>query len=307
MGIKGIVVGDPHFCDYTPIKRTDNFIEAQFMKLRKIRDIAAEKDVDAVFLLGDVFDKAVPETWLVNRLINEFKEFPCVVYSLIGNHDLQGCRDGLSGTSIGTLFSTGVLKKMEGDLEILGIPFRAINHTRELTLDLYESEIPRIILAHCMVTPQVAPFEHLFVDDVLKVAKDCFIFAGDFHPPFEKHNKATNSHLINPGVLIRTSIAEKDIDPSVIYFEASPEELVHTFEKISLGSPKGDDIFDVLLHEQTKAEEVNLKKFIDSILQTQFESQDIEKLIQEVGTANKVPQEIIVEALNRIKTAKTLA
>jgi predicted phosphodiesterase len=305
--MRALVVGDVHLCDYTPVKRIDTFLDAQFRKIKKIRDIAEERDVDIVFLLGDVFDKARPEIWLVNKAMDYFRSFPCVVYSLVGNHDLQGCRDGVPGTALGNLFTAGVVKKLGGDTEILGVSIRAINHTREHTTKLYETATPKIIFTHNMVTPQVAPFEHIFVDDILKISKNCFIFAGDFHPPFEKFNPITNTRILNPGVLTRTSIAEKDIDPSVIYFEATPEDLVVKYEKISLGAPKGETIFDVLLHDQIKSDELNLKQFIDSISQAQFESQDLEKLVQEVGDANKVPTNIIVEAINRIKIAKTLA
>jgi len=304
---KALVVGDAHFCDYTPVKRIDNFLEAQFLKLRKIRDIAEKKDVDFVFFLGDVFDKARPEIWLVNKVTDYIKEFPCVVYSIVGNHDLQGCRDGVPGTALGNLFTSNTIKKLEGDAVLLDIPIRGIGHTREHSAALYGTDFPTILFSHNMVTPQVAPFEHVFVDDVLKVSKNNFIFCGDFHPPFEKYNPVTNTHIVNPGVLTRTSIAEKDIDPSVIYFEATPEELVVYHEKISLGCPKGELIFDIALHDQLKSSELNLKQFIDSIAQTQFESQDIEKLIQEVGIANKVAPNIIKEAVDRIKTAKTLA
>ncbi len=239
--------------------------------------------------------------------MNIFRSFPCVVYSLVGNHDLQGCRDGVPGTALGTLFTASVLKKLEGDMLLLDIPIRAIGHTREHTLDLYQPDSPSVIFTHNLVTPQVAPFEHLFVDDVLKVAKDCFIFAGDFHPPFEKYNPLTNARIINPGVLTRTSIAEKDIDPSVVYFEATPVDLVTSYEKISLGASSGSSVFNVELHEQIKSDELNLKQFIESITKTQFESYDIERLIQTVGEANKVPQPIITEAINRVKVAKTLA
>lgn len=294
-------------CDYVPVKRTDDFLDAQFRKIKKIRDIAEERNVDIVFLLGDVFDKARPELWLVNKAMDYFRSYPCVIYSLVGNHDLQGCRDGVPGTALGNLFTAGIIKKLDGDVTLLDIPIRGIGHTREHVTSLYEPQIPSIILTHNLVTPQIAPFEHLFVDDVLQAAKDCFIFAGDFHPPFEKYNPVTNARIINPGVLTRTSIAEKEIDPSVIYFEATPEDLVIKYEKLSLGMPKGSEVFDVELHDHRKSDELNLKQFIDSIAQTQFESQDIEKLIQEVGTANKVPQDIIVEAINRIKVAKTLA
>jgi hypothetical protein len=236
-----------------------------------------------------------------------FRSFPCVVYSLVGNHDLQGARDGVPATALGNLFTAGVVKKLSGDTTLLDIPIRAIGHTREHVLSLYQPVMPSIIFTHNLVTPHVAPFEHLFVDDVLKAAKNCFIFAGDFHDPFEKHDRVNNSRIINPGVLTRTSIAEREIDPSIIYFEATPEDLVTTYKKISLGAPKGETVFDVVLHEQIKSEELNLKQFIDSIAQTQFESQDIEKLIRDVGTENKVSDDIIVEAINRIKVAKTLA
>lgn len=301
------MVGDPHLCDYTPVKRRDAFLDAQFLKIARIGQIAEERHVDIVFLLGDVFDRARPDLWLVNKAMDYFRAYPCVIYSLVGNHDLQGCRDGVPGTALGNLFTAGVVKKLEGDMEILGIPIRAIGHTREHTIKLYETETPKIIYTHNMVTPQVAPFAHVFVDDVLAATKNCFIFAGDFHPPFEKYDPVTNTRIINPGVLIRTSIAEKDIDPSIIYFEATPEDLVTKYEKIALGAPKGEAVFDVLLHDQIKSDELNLKQFIDSIAKTQFESQDIVKLVQEVGDANKVPTNIIAEAINRIKVAKTLA
>lgn len=305
--LKGLVVGDVHFCDYVPVKRVDNFIEAQFKKIEKINQIAEERDVDVVFLLGDVFDKAKPELWLVNKAAEMFSEFPCAIYSLVGNHDLQGCRDGVPGTALGNLFTSGTIKKLEGDTTILGVPIRAINHTREHVAELYASEIPRIIFTHNMVTPQVAPFEHLFVDDALAVADGCFIFAGDFHDPFEKYNPLNKARIINPGVLTRTSIAEKHIDPSVVYFEATPENLVTKYKLISLGAALGERVFDVLLHEKQKAGELNLKDFIDSINQTQFESQDIEKLILEVGTNQKISPDVIDEAINRIKVAKTLS
>lgn len=306
--MKGLVVGDAHFCDYVPVKRVDDFLDAQFRKLDKIKTLSEELDVDVLILMGDVFDKARPDIWLVNKIINSLQEFSCSIYTLVGNHDLEGSRDGITGTALGTLLTAGLLRSMDGDIEILGVPFRAINHTREHTLDLYQPETARIILSHNMITPQIAPFDHTYALDVLKAAtKDCFIFAGDFHTPFEFYDPSTRARIINPGVLNRTSIAEKSIDPSVIYFEATREKLVVDYRRISLGAGAGDTVFDVILHEKAKSEELNLKEFIDSINQTQFESQDIEQLVLDVGKKSNTPDAIIAEAIARIKTAKSLA
>ena len=302
--LKGLVVGDCHFCDYVPIKRTDNFLDAQFKKIDKIKSIAEELQCDAIFLLGDIFDKARPEIWLVNKVIDHWRDCACSIFSVTGNHDLQGCRDGVPGTALGNLFTAGVFKQMKGDAEILGIPTRTINHTREHTAQLYVSDTPKLIFTHNMITPQEAPFDHVHVDKILKLAKNNFIFAGDFHPPFDRYSPATKTHVVNPGVLVRTSIAEKDIDPSVIYFEATTEDLVTHYRKISLESPKGDDVFNILLHDTLKENELDLKQFIDSIKQTQFESQDVEKLVRKIGIASFVSKEIIAEAIERIKIAK---
>lgn len=307
MGLKGLIVGDLHICDSTPLKRIDNFLEVQFEKIRKIKDFSEEFEVDYVFLLGDVFDKSRIDARVLNSAASIFKKFPCRIYSLIGNHDLQGCRNGLEGTSLGTLFTTDILTKIAGDFEIINVPFRAINYTNEHTLKLYETEKPRIILSHGMVTPQIAPFEHIYVDDVLKSVKDCFVFSGHFHYPFEKYNPITKSRVVNPGVINRTSISEKEVDPSIIYFEATPSDLVTTYRKISLGASAGDEVFDVALHEEIKSNDLNLKDFIESITKTQFESQDLEALVQQVGLENKVDKNVIEEATNRIKIAKTLS
>ena len=305
--MKAILVGDLHICDTIPLKRIDSFLDSQFSKIDKVGQIAEELQADYVFILGDIFDKARTETWAVNALASRFKKFHCRIYSLIGNHDLQGCRDGLKGTSLGTLFTTGILTKMDGDSEILNIPFRAINYTQEHRLKLYETSTPRIILSHNMLTPQVAPFTHIHFNDALEMAKNCFIFSGHFHYPFEKYNPRAKSRIVNPGTLIRTSIAEKDVDPGVIYFEATPEDLVTSYRKISLGAPSSEVVFNIAKHDESKSSELNLKNFIDSIVRTQFESQDLEKLVLEVGLENKVAENVIYEAINRIKVAKTLS
>lgn len=305
--MKGLVVGDAHFCDYVPVKRTDDFLEAQFRKMAKIRSLSEELDTDVVILLGDVFDKARPDIWLLNKVIDHLQQFSCSIYSLVGNHDLQGSRDGVPGTALGTLLNAGLIKGMDGDIEILGVPFRAINHTREHSTDLYQSDSPRIILTHNMITPQIAPFEHVYAMDVLEKSHNCFIFAGDFHDPFEFYNPQTKTRIMNPGVLNRTSIAEKHITPSVIYFEATSKDLVVDFRRIPLGAAVGKDVFDIALHEKVQAAEMNLKKFIDSINQTQFESQDIEKLVLDVGKQSSTSDKVIAEAVARIKAAKSQA
>jgi len=304
--MKAIVVSDIHFVDQVPIKRTDNILVDQFKKLSKIEEHVKRYKVDTVFLLGDIFEKARPSTWLVNKVIRYFNRFECPIYSLVGNHDLQGSRDGLPSTALGTLFEAGVILRLSKETELFGIPIKGIDHTREHTIDLYRTKRPHLIYTHNMVTPQIAPFTHVYAGDVVKASKGNFIFAGDFHLPYQKYSAADKTRLINPGVLVRTNILWKEVNPSVIYFEASLKKdcVDVSFQKLSVGGAFGDDVFDIARHEKEKTQELNLKQFIDSIKSVQFHSRDIEEQIQKVGTEKKVSQKVIDEAINRIRNAK---
>jgi len=300
--MKIIVVGDGHFCDHSPIKRLDIIRVMQLSKLSKIRSISIEKGVDAVVFLGDIFDKAKPDTSLVNQVIEEMVQFRCPLFSIVGNHCTQGCKDGVNGTAIGTLFASGVMEHL-GELLFKGIQLIGYDHTNKHNLDMYRNFQASVIFTHNMVVPYEVPYDHMSAHDILKVIKNTVVFSGDFHLPFIKEND--HSVVINPGVLVRTSIAEKDVDPSVILFEASGSS-TYKFESISLGAVKGDDIFDLVRHEREKEEEINLKRFIDSIKSTQFQSQDIEALVTEVGNNSNIEKRIINEAINRIRSAKAL-
>ena len=299
--MKILAIGDTHFCDHTPIKRIDNLREAQLSKIDKIKEVADREGAELVILLGDVFDKARPETWLVNRVIEKFVTFKQPIYSIVGNHCTQGYKDGIKGTAIGTLFASGIVHRLEGLIQINGINFHGIDHSVDHNADVYQNFSNTVIFTHNMIVPYDVQFSHVNADAVLEKVNNCLIFSGDFHLPFEKAKKG--SRIINPGVLVRTSIAEKDVNPSVILCEIDLP-FNYRCKRLSLNADVGDLVFDLLSHNKEKEDELNLRKFIDSIKNNQFQSQDIESLVVETGKESKVAQNIINEALERIKNAK---
>lgn len=308
------MIGDCHFCDTVPVRRTDDFIAAQFRKMDGlIRIIQGTEQIDGVFLLGDVFDVHSPKVWLINEVIRKFNEVRfCLpdrevpIYAIVGNHCVHGRVAGVHDVGLGTLFDSGVVTRLHGDKKISGINVRGLDYELKHTIDMYATDVPRIMFTHNMITPANVIFEHILAKDVAASLTDSVVFAGHYHPPFKFKNPHTNTHILNPGVMIRTDISEISTDPSVILFNATPatKGFEFAYEILSLGGSKGSAIFDVEEYKKDKADELNLRQFIESIKTTRFQSQDIEQLIQETGKASNVQDNVVTEALERIREAK---
>jgi DNA repair exonuclease SbcCD nuclease subunit len=308
MSLKSLVLGDCHFCDRVPLRRSDDFLQAQFNKLVALEKlIISEKDIDGLFLLGDVFDIPKPSLELVNRVMDHLdrinKLLPLGIYAIVGNHDVHGRVESVQETALGTLYASRLVKQLAGKQIIKGIPFLGIDYLVNHTPEIYKGN-NQIILTHNMLIPAPAIFKHILAKDISPLVSNTTIFAGHYHSPFNV-TLLNNSSVINPGVLVRTDIAERKIVPSAVKFEASMYPDLHVnWTRIPLEKDNGETVFNLLDYKEEKTQKLDLEKFINGLKQSQFESQDLEKLIQEVGTLSKVDEKVIQEALERIKSAR---
>lgn len=314
MSIKALVLGDPHFCDKTPLRRVDNFLQAQFTKLTNLENlIREEKEIDALFLLGDVFDIPKPSLELVNKVMEHLdrinKLLPLGIYSIVGNHDVHGRVESIQETALGTLYASQLVKQLNGKHIIKDIPFLGIDYLVNHTPEIYKGR-NQIILTHNMLLPAPAIFKHILVRDLDPLLTNTTIFAGHYHVPFEVE-LSSNSRVINPGVLVRTDIAERKIVPSAVLFKAEilrghfGSMLALAYERRPLEKDNGEQVFNLEDYKEEKTQKLDLEKFINGLKQSQFESQDLEKLILETGSFSNVDEAILQEALKRIKIARS--
>ena len=64
--------------------------EDQAFMLHQLVKLAAEQQVDAVLIAGDIYDRSVPSIWavqLLDRFLSELAEAKLPVYIISGNHD----------------------------------------------------------------------------------------------------------------------------------------------------------------------------------------------------------------------------
>lgn len=305
---KFLVLGDPHFCDRVPLRRVDNFLQAQFNKLTNLENIIVkEGDVQALFLLGDVFDIPKPSLELVNKVMDHLdrinKLLPLGIYSIVGNHDVHGRVESIQETALGTLYASGIVKQLAGKCMIGEIPFVGIDYLVNHTPEIYKGN-NQIILTHNMLLPTPAIFKHILAKDLNGTVSNTTIFAGHYHSPFNV-TLSNNSQVINPGVLVRTDIAERKIVPSAVQFEVtSSPNLSVNWKRVPLEQNNGDTVFNLEDYKEEKTQKLDLEKFINGLKQSQFESHDVEALIREVGSLSSIPNNIVEEALKRITIAR---
>ena len=100
----GILCGDLHLTEDTPICRTDNFQEAQWRKLTFIKQLQEEHDCP-VLCAGDLLDFWKPSPFLLSKII---EHLPKQFYTVLGNHDLpQHSLELLEKSGIYTLQMAG--------------------------------------------------------------------------------------------------------------------------------------------------------------------------------------------------------
>jgi hypothetical protein len=134
---------DVHLADDPPQSRTDDWTTSILDKVSQIGQIAKDTEATAVLDGGDFFHVKSPSRNshnLVGLAAAVHAGYPCPVYSTIGNHDVKyGNSDFLNEAPLGTLFSTGVFRRLYDQYEavftegvvkvrVVGIPYHGTKY-----------------------------------------------------------------------------------------------------------------------------------------------------------------------------------
>lgn len=260
---KFIVVGDIHADFVGPKRRTENYYTCLVDKLKQIRAIQKDNENCPVICLGDFFDHKVTEHLekMVFDLVPLLKNW----YSVIGNHDNHKENGAdLKGTSFGLLNETGILKlgtdfckKFESDTVHFDC-FDYYNRDQYGTKELKEGVI-NVAFIHDYIMPSGTKVNYEF--------KECaesgydYVFCGHYHYAFDV--KKGKTRIINPGALMRITIAEEDMlkEPKIILVDfEQPDPII--YHKLKVLSSE-------VIFEQNK-----------EVLDTTFESKFTEMLLK---------------------------
>jgi len=296
-----ITFTDVHLADKSPAARIDNYRDAILDKLEQASQISKERKADLALCAGDLFHLKSPSKnshYLVSRTLEIFKNFPCPVFSIYGNHDI--CQDNITSLPkqpFYVLLKSGCLHYLEdsyfdnGNVRIFGMDYLKNPEYLDFNRDK-KSEKIQICVAHVNASSK---FDDLFGERVYKYQElsncspDIFLF-GHYHPDqgIEIHN---NKHFINVGSLSRGSLKKDELSriPNLGFIEIDDNYSIKT-EKIPLKVKPASEIFDLEMKKKEDIEQKEIENFINEMKSKMVfnESEDIQKTIYSMGFEKRI-------------------
>lgn len=221
--IKGVAIGDVHFCEKPPVCRKDkDFRATQIGKMQQIVKICNQRNAP-LFIAGDLYDKWRIGFSLVTE-VNSFLLGDLYHGALIigGNHDLP---------------YHNIKYYEDSPLSVTVSPplTRALTNRGRVELVHYNepvSEYPyQVLLEHrmCYLSNPIKGYEGSGYDvkeliNTPPYGNKRLIITGDNHTPFLYRNHDGRVWL-NTGPIMRTSVTYKYCEPSAWYFEVDDNEV----------------------------------------------------------------------------------
>lgn len=222
--MKACLTADWHISGTRPRCRADeDWIAAQAKDIEAVWKIAKDRRVDAVWILGDLFDTSRVATEAVNLVLSEFEKAPCPVYTLCGNHDLPyHSYDLLERSSIGTILHKFPMLSTSPDAGIAAYPFGKEPEYGALSGYMKENGL-RTWITHQLTFPDEAsrpiPGIGVLAQELLDACPAAsVILTGDYHHGYI-YTAPDGRRVITPGCLNIGDADMKDYRPHVYIFD----------------------------------------------------------------------------------------
>ena len=215
-----ILSSDWHIRADTPRGRTDNYLEAQFDKIEHIIDLSDKLNIP-ILIAGDLGDKPKWPDWLIKRFMDILLKNSTYrdIFVIPGQHDLLNHKLKLWGKhGIGVLDEARAIDVICDEIVGLGNGIGIHGFPYGIGINGYveNQHDYSIAMSHQMVidTPLWLGQEATKGIELLKKFPEYnIILTGDNHKTFTASYKGR--HLVNPGSLMRMTIAQMDHKPCV--------------------------------------------------------------------------------------------
>lgn len=220
-----LISADWHISGTRPRCRADeDWIATQAKDIEAVWKIAKDQRVEAVWILGDLFDTSRVATEAVNLVLREFEKAPCPVYTLCGNHDLPyHSFDLLERSSIGTVLHKFQMLTTDTGTGVAAYPFGKEPEYGALN-DYMKANGLHTWITHQLTFPDEASRPVKGVGGVLaqELLDACpaasVILTGDYHHG-NIYTAPDGRRVITPGCLNISDADMKDYQPHVYIFD----------------------------------------------------------------------------------------
>ncbi len=280
--VDAIFVSDMHFREDTPVCRTDDFYQAQFIKLRFLSDLQKKYDCP-ILHPGDFFNHWKPSPELLTKVI---REMPDQFYSVFGNHDLpQHNLDLKDKAGLQVLIEAGKVILLESG-----------NWGQIVTEPSIVIKGRKILVQHIFTFDGGIPWPGCTAPgaaSLLKKLKEFdTIVTGDNHKPFVV--RQGGRLLVNPGSFMRQTADQIDYEPAVWLWNAEKNDVFEVFLPVEKGVITREHL------EQGEERDARIEAFISGLDEDWAVELDFVQNLKRFENTNNVRKsvmEIIYEAV----------
>jgi hypothetical protein len=218
--MKLLITADLHLRPERPRCRLDeDWAITQMAALRQIVKYSNEYQAP-LCINGDIFDPKTGKVppWVETLFLRQISKAKYGVFILAGNHDLPNHSwNKVNESSFGVIWNSGKVSPLSslGLAAHFGQPLEGTN--------------TNLVFLHQLVfasAGDIPPTEKaITASDLLEeYPKAKWIFTGDMHRNF--HYEENGRHVVNPGCMLRQTIAFKDYQPQVYLVDLETEEVI---------------------------------------------------------------------------------
>jgi len=319
---KVMFVGDIHLMDRQPKNRLDDYSLSIRTKLIECFQIAEERKLDAVVLLGDLFEVYEVGPLLRNQTLEILKGIPngnkpwsFPIYICVGNHDLDSSSN-LEKTALGTLISAGLLIKKDYEPS-LGISFAHYTPSldREIKQGFLTTSSAIIWVCHASISTKLdrfAEYAYLFEDTPLHPNTN-LVISGHIHHEMTQ-TRSDGKRFINPGSISRYSASrdnlEKDIKILILDYTLDGEIQNEEYIKLKSAKPASEvfKIEEMQAAKELKKDTHEFKLKVANMRTTSWQFTNLDDKLSALRTKAEnanISNEIIDLAINAVKTVNT--
>lgn len=251
-------IPDVHLQEFSPRSRKDSYPTTVINKLEYIAEYINSNNGITIFL-GDIFNAVNMPMIYMYRVIDVFKKFKEIPYTVIGNHDLaRNNPDLIDRTPIGLLNNIGLIKWCK-EIDLDNVVIRGFHYTEPIQSNT--SDKKSICVAHCFYEDNFAETHNLHIKDILALNYNYFVLGHD-HTPYEDA-KVGDSIIYRPGSLTRGTANDNQMTRDNVYI-LEYDTLLDKFTKIPIPCQPAKEVFyeSVFMKKEMKYE---TQKILDNL------------------------------------------
>lgn len=290
-----LLTADWHIRGDRPRCRAEqDWLSVQAKDIQKVRDVYVATDCDEMWILGDLFHRAVCSTEAVNMLLHELQQWePKEIKILPGNHDLPyHAYENLNSSSLGVVlkfYNELISGCYSGTCHLYTKPFGMDDPVADAeTIREYECNV---WATHRLTFPnkESRPVEDCgyLAQELLDIAPSIpLVLTGDYHHGYI-YTATDGRRVVTPGCL-NIQVADMEGYRPAVYVlntytgEIGKHELPGTTEIVS----------DYLVNEKERNE--RLEQCVATIGNTDGVSLDFEENLEKALQARQWPQVLVI-------------